>query len=364
MTSLIRIPFAESGDKTAVPETDAGGGVNMTQGYGQAYALDPATDPSAKRIEREKMNGLFNLITSAIAEIQASGCVPFITSDDNGGAAYPYGKGAMAILDGVVYQSLEDSNTTTPPGAKWSTLANLKNALSRSNPFGDIASDGQEAIAMALANLRLQNADGSVGRLLNIQTFTSSGTYTPTPGTKRIRVTITGGGGGGSGANGNSVAQTVSGAGGGSAGTAIRTFSNLKSSYSVAIGAGGQGSAGSASAMNGGNSTFDSITAQGGGGGVLSSSGATAGGFGGVPTGGDINIRGGTGSDGQAGQFMLTGNGGASYFGGGGRAGAGAGVSGAAYGCGGGGAYDQSMSGTAKPGGNGAQGICIIEEFA
>ncbi|MDM1674016.1 phage tail protein, partial [Escherichia coli] len=82
MTSLIKVPFASSGDKTAVPNTDSGGGVNMTQGYGQAYSLDPATDPSAKRIERDKMNWLFNLITTAINEIQNSGITPFITSDD------------------------------------------------------------------------------------------------------------------------------------------------------------------------------------------------------------------------------------------------------------------------------------------
>ena len=51
MTSLIKVPFASSGDKTAVPDIDSTGAVNMTQGYGQAYSLDPVTDPSAKRIE-------------------------------------------------------------------------------------------------------------------------------------------------------------------------------------------------------------------------------------------------------------------------------------------------------------------------
>jgi len=153
MTSLIRIPFADSGDKSAVPETDATGGVNMTQGYGQAYSLDPATDPSAKRIEREMMNGLFNLITAAISEMQSAGVTPFITEDDNDGTAFSYGKGAMTILGGVVYQSLEDANTTTPPGAKWATLANLSNALSRQNPFGDIKADG--TVNTALANLGL-----------------------------------------------------------------------------------------------------------------------------------------------------------------------------------------------------------------
>ncbi|PSZ18179.1 hypothetical protein [Escherichia sp. 4726-5] len=122
MTSFIKVPFASSGDKAAVPDTDAGGGVNMTQGYGQAYSLDPATDPSAKRIERDKMNWLFNRITQAINEIQSGGVAPFITSADNGGSAFSYGKGALVSLSGVVYQSLVASNTSTPPGANWSAL--------------------------------------------------------------------------------------------------------------------------------------------------------------------------------------------------------------------------------------------------
>lgn len=122
MTSFIKVPFASSGDKSAVPDTDSGGSVNMTQGYGQAYSLDPATDPSAKRIERDKMNWLFNRITQAINEIQSSGVAPFITSADNGGAAFSYGKGALVSLGGVVYQSLVANNTATPPGANWSAL--------------------------------------------------------------------------------------------------------------------------------------------------------------------------------------------------------------------------------------------------
>ena len=120
--NFIKVPFADSGDKTPVPETDSGGGVNMTQGYTQAYALDPATDPSAKRIEREKMNALFNVITSAINEIQTRGIATFITSSDNSGSAFAYGKGALVSLNGINYQSLDDGNTTTPPGDKWSTV--------------------------------------------------------------------------------------------------------------------------------------------------------------------------------------------------------------------------------------------------
>nr|EJD6668131.1 hypothetical protein [Citrobacter freundii] len=122
MTSFIKVPFASSGDKVAVPDTDAGGGVNMTQGYGQAYSLDPATDPSAKRIERDKMNWLFNIITKAINEIQSSGVAPFITAVDNGGSAFSYAKGALVSLGGVNYINLYDNNLSTPPSSTWSAI--------------------------------------------------------------------------------------------------------------------------------------------------------------------------------------------------------------------------------------------------
>jgi len=68
------------------------------------------------------MNGLFNLITKAIQEIQISGVAPFITSADKGGSPFSYGKAAFVSLGRVVYQSLIAGNTTTPPGANWSAV--------------------------------------------------------------------------------------------------------------------------------------------------------------------------------------------------------------------------------------------------
>ncbi|EKY3117282.1 hypothetical protein ACTV1L_000151 [Cronobacter turicensis] len=181
MTALIKVPFASSGDKSAMPETDSGGGVNMTQGYGQAYSLDPATDPSAKRIERDKMNWLFNLITQAINEIQVGGVAPFISTADNGGSPFAYKKGSVVLYNGVTYQSLEDNNTTTPPDAKWAELKNSDNGLTRDDPFADIKADGASAIAAALANLGIKTAAlRDVGTGANQIPDMSSFTYTTT----------------------------------------------------------------------------------------------------------------------------------------------------------------------------------------
>lgn len=123
MTELIKIPFASSGDKSAVPDTDASGGVNWTQGYGPAYSKDPATDPSAKRIEREEFNGLINKLSKAISEIQINGVAPFITAADNGGSAFNYSAGAIVFYNKGLWTSLVDNNNTVPvEGTNWTQI--------------------------------------------------------------------------------------------------------------------------------------------------------------------------------------------------------------------------------------------------
>lgn len=236
------------------------------------------------------------------------------------------------------------------------------NKLQRTDPFGDIKADG--TVKTALENLGLGDASGYVGRRLNTRVFTSSGTYTPTPGTKRIRVTITGGGGGGGGCQAYSSSETFFGGGGGAGGTIISTMTPAQNSYQVTIGAGGAGGVSATIGLKGGDSAFASLIAPGGQGGGKTGATNTNGGGGGAPTTGDIRITGGDGGDGQSGNIGVSGEGGASYWGGGGRAGAGGGIIGKAYGSGGGGAYDAGYSGTSMTGGKGADGVCIIEEFA
>ncbi|QVL99618.1 tail fiber protein [Escherichia coli] len=212
--------------------------------------------------------------------------------------------------------------------------------------------------------LGLGDTSGYVGRRLSTRAFASSGTYTPSPETKRIRVTITGGGGGGGGCKATSNNETFFGAGGGAGGTIISIMTPTQNSYPVTIGAGGAGGVSATNGTRGGNSVFASLIAPGGEGGGKVGVTNTNGGNGGVPSTGDIRITGGDGGDGQSGNIGVSGEGGTSYWGGGGRAGAGGGVRGRAFGSGGGGAYDAGYSGTSMTGGKGADGVCIIEEFA
>ena len=56
MLKFFRLPFATTGDKTAVLDAvDSNGNVSYSQGYGFDYQRQK-TDPAAKNIERDKMN--------------------------------------------------------------------------------------------------------------------------------------------------------------------------------------------------------------------------------------------------------------------------------------------------------------------
>lgn len=123
MLKFFRLPFATTGDKTAVPDAvDSNGNVSYSQGYGFDYQRQK-TDPAAKNIERDKMNQILFDITTAIAEIQSQGAPDYITSALNGGTAYSYGQYAIVKYSGALYISLVAANTALPSDAtKWALL--------------------------------------------------------------------------------------------------------------------------------------------------------------------------------------------------------------------------------------------------
>ncbi len=134
----IRVPFADSGDKIDVPvEQQTDNSVSFTQGYPLAYSLDPETDPSARRIEREGMNGLFWTLSKAIQEIQQYGVASFIPAADNGGSAFTYSLGAVVFYNGRVYRSLKSNNTDAPTvAASWAPLLDTDNTSQDFLPVG------------------------------------------------------------------------------------------------------------------------------------------------------------------------------------------------------------------------------------
>lgn len=216
-------------------------------------------------------------------------------------------------------------------------------------------------VAAFLNNLGLVGglASDAVGRLIGVKIITASTTYAATPGTKKVLAIITGGGGAGGSCSATTTGSTFSGAGGGAGGTCIGLL-NLADATNKAITIG----AGGAAELAGGSTTFAGMVAGGGGGGGYTGVTSTPGGTGGTATGGIMNIPGGYGGDGQSGTYLISGMGGGSLWGTGGRSGQSTGMSSIVYGAGGGGAYDTGFSGTKRNGGNGAPGVAVILEFA
>jgi hypothetical protein len=247
---------------------------------------------------------------------------------------------------------------------------------------------------------RIYSSDGKVVKRLafqriEVQRFINAGagTYTPTAGMKACIVVATGGGGGGGGADTSAggSADVGVGGGGGAGGTAIGFYTAAQVGTSKAFSVGSAGSAGSNAGGNGtagGNTTWNTTDLVGTGGALGTGSGSTtqdaqttAGGLGGVPTGGIVNVTGGSGQPGIAGSIDGTtdlvwahsGRGGASFWGDGGRANAAAqaslttdataaGGAGLAYGAGGAGGHDLTTA-TGVAGGAGMTGIVMVIEF-
>lgn len=212
------------------------------------------------------------------------------------------------------------------------------------------------------------------GALINVQIFTSSGTYTPTAGTSKVIVEVQAGGGSGGGTAATSATTGAASSGGASGAYAKSLFTSGFAGVAVAVGAGGAAPAAGANNGNlGGASSFGSLVSCAGGGrgnagpaftppALVGGAGAGAG-----PTG--ANIVGGTGVQSAAGFVLGTtvvvgGSGGPSHFGGGGTGG-GNSVGGNAASPGAGGGGSSSIASTAaRSGGAGANGIVIVYEYA
>ncbi len=175
-------------------------------------------------------------------------------------------QGAVRDAQSELITVLNAAGINVDPSKQNQLLTALKALLlSRSNPFGDIKSDG--TVKTALENLGLGDASGYVGRLLKIQVFTASGTVTKTPGAKKWRIKCLGAGGGSSAApaTGSNEVSVSNGGGEGAYAEGIYDVSSITTA-SVVIGSGGAGgTAGSIYGADGGASSVGSFISSPGG---------------------------------------------------------------------------------------------------
>jgi len=214
------------------------------------------------------------------------------------------------------------------------------------------------------------------GRLLNVQTFTSSSIYTPTSGTQSVIVEVQGGGGGGGGCPSTSSSQQAQAGGGQCGAYGMGRYTSGFSGVIVTVGAAGSGGAtGSNPGNSGGTSSFGSLlTAPGGSGGTAgiaspTTTQAAPPTAGSAPTGANLISKISVSGPGfvvlglGAGQ-VLGGGGGSSPLGDGGPPATGTGGNaGTGFGAGGGGC-SQYASEAGSPGGNGTAGVVIVWEYA
>jgi hypothetical protein len=208
------------------------------------------------------------------------------------------------------------------------------------------------------------------------QTIINQGTvsYTAPAGVRALRLRMWGGGAaGGGGLGGASIASAGSGGGAGGY-LEVWITSITAGAHTVQVGAGGTGVA-NANGNVGTDTTFvngaTTYTAKGGSGGIAGGAAAATpltqiGGAGGVvSTNGDVNGAGDPGSPGLrlSGTIAVSGNGGTSEIGGGGKA-VNTDVAGNnAIGLASGGGGACSLTAVSRAGGNGTNGLIIVEEF-
>lgn len=273
----------------------------------------------------------------------------------------------------------------------WQIMQGLReifsnNTLAQKTIFGD----GGVRILGRLLLIHLLFAFGTSVGFGQTQIFNTSGTFTVPAGVTSITVECWGGGGGGGGQNDG---RDGGGGGGGGAYSKKLAISVVPgNSYTVVVGTGGSGIAGSKGG-DGGDSYFidtNTVLAKGGIGGLPSPGIPPAGGLGGASGSGngDVRFSGGQGESGFDGNNGRGGYGGSSAgiaangfsgpqtfststypiastpagAGNGGNGGASGadGSAGSTPGGGGGGSGDESGDGIARKGGNGAAGQVII----
>jgi hypothetical protein len=208
-----------------------------------------------------------------------------------------------------------------------------------------------------------------------VQTFTSSGTYSPTSGMKYCTIECLGSGAGGGGTAGSTSTNSAQAGGGGAGSYARKTVAaaTIGGSQTVTVGAAGTGgSAGNNAGNNGNDVSVGTICIGKGGTGGSGCDGTNpgAGGAGGIAGTGDFTP---TGENGRMGQNSGASNVAGIYLGWGGNtmwgsggspttAASAAGGNATGFGAGGGGATGLSGGGT-KAGGNGSKGIVVITEY-
>jgi len=145
MTKFFETPFAQAGNKTAVPDAlQPDGSISYTEGWSPDYER-PNTDPDYKPIGREQTNQMFFDITEAMGLVQREGILFW-------DATFAYSQYARVVgSDGVLYRAVIANTGNNPVGddgtywieqAKESWTGLIESPGWKRTPLGDIVQWG------------------------------------------------------------------------------------------------------------------------------------------------------------------------------------------------------------------------------
>lgn len=365
---LIIVNNATTGAFTLTITPSGGTGFLVTQGSTQMVLIDGATN-TAMAAQNDILPLEVTLASATTTNLGATGTNVVAISGTTTITSF----GSSAALTECLYWVRFTGILTLTQNA---TSLILPGGVSITTAAGDCALMKYEGSGNWRCMFYTKAAGSAVKfSSIAVQTFTSSGTYTPTANMAFCIIECVGPGGGGGGVQTSSSSQTVNGGGGGGGGYArvTVTAAAIGASKVVTVGTGGAGGVGVNNGVAGSGSTSlgTLCVASAGGFGGGNGGGLSGGGAGGVGTTGDVLVSGGQGTNGffstNATGFFTGGNGGTSYFSGGVNTNYAAGnvapgVTATSPGGGGSGAWAQANTGSGT-GGAGANGIVIITEY-
>jgi len=178
-TKYFSIPFANSGDKTSIPDaSQPSGSVSFENGWTPDYEKDQATDPDAKDVSRQNENYFKFSVTEALKELQEYGYKPY--SD-----LVNYPVNAVVFKNGIRYECLianGPASTVVDPVGNPDTWLNLSTQY-KGYINGGILSNGSDTNHdIDLTSVSVGMTDGNENYKLFVEA---------TPPTKQIDVNWT-----------------------------------------------------------------------------------------------------------------------------------------------------------------------------